>query len=78
MLQAELQKEKEQAIKDFQDQIEEFMYTADTNEFDQDDCVICMEPFKEGKTIKRIPNCRHFFHPDCIMQWFESKQQEEE
>lgn len=78
MLQAELQKEKEDAIRDFLDQIEEFKYSAATNEFEQTECVICMEAFKEGKMIKRIPNCRHFFHPDCIMQWFESKSQEDE
>lgn len=73
MLQAELQREKDEALKDFLNQIEEHKYSGGCNEFDQQDCVICMEAFKEGKKVKRIPNCRHFFHPECIMQWFESK-----
>ena len=78
MLQAELRKEKEDAMRDFLNQIEEYDYTKATNEFDMIDCVICMEPFREGAKIKRIPNCRHFFHPECIAQWFESKSQEDE
>ena len=53
-------------------------YNSGCNEYDQEDCVICMEAFKEGKKVKRIPNCRHFFHSDCIMKWFESKCQEDE
>ena len=62
-------------MEDFLEQIEEMKYTQSLNEFDNDDCVICMEPFKEGKKIKRIPNCRHFFHPKCIDEWFKSKSQ---
>ena len=65
-------------MKDFLNQIEDWKYTKASNEFDIEDCVICMEPFKEGKMTKRIPNCRHFFHADCISEWFKSKTQEDE
>lgn len=33
-------------------------------------CVICMEQFKGGDTIKRLP-CLHGFHKNCIESWLE-------
>mmetsp|Transcript_44851 Transcript_44851/g.72033 ORF Transcript_44851/g.72033 Transcript_44851/m.72033 type:complete len:425 (+) Transcript_44851:165-1439(+) len=33
-------------------------------------CVICLEDFKNGENIKVLP-CKHGFHTQCIMPWFE-------
>jgi hypothetical protein len=35
-------------------------------------CVICQEEFAVGNTIRKITQCGHTFHNDCIMQHFES------
>ena len=46
-------------------------------EYDKDDsCGICIEPFdpktkEEGLKVKALPQCDHYFHHDCIMQWVE-------
>jgi hypothetical protein len=33
----------------------------------QDECVICMEPFKEGCKVTPLPcNIKHYFHSNCI------------
>lgn len=32
-------------------------------------CVICLEDFESGATIKRLPGCGHMFHSHCIDQW---------
>ena len=65
-------------VKQFMDSLETFDYNDSLNEFDQKDCVICMETFDEGVKINRIPTCRHHFHEQCTIKWFESKTQEEE
>ena len=33
-----------------------------------DECVLCIEPFKNGATVRRLP-CGHHFHKDCIDKW---------
>ncbi|XP_023536459.1 NEP1-interacting protein-like 2 [Cucurbita pepo subsp. pepo] len=32
-------------------------------------CPICLEEFEDGEFGRRLPNCDHFFHVDCIDQW---------
>lgn len=34
-----------------------------------DECVICMEEFKEGENCRFLSNCRHAFHQKCIDDW---------
>ncbi|CAB4312875.1 unnamed protein product [Prunus armeniaca] len=34
-----------------------------------DECVICMEEFKEGEYCRFLSNCRHTFHQKCIDDW---------
>jgi len=53
-------------------------FSKENNEFAVTECVICMDEFPESEPILRIPTCRHFFHPHCARQWFDSKSQEEE
>ena len=49
-----------------------------SNEFQMTECIICIDNFNQGQNILRIPTCRHFFHPDCLKNWFQSKVQEDE
>jgi len=48
------------------------------NEFDCTDCVICLDNFEKNQFVKRMPPCRHFFHPHCCTKWFESKKDDDE
>ena len=52
-------------MKDFIAALENLKYSKLMDEFDTNECVICIESFKEGEPVKRIPTCRHFFHVDC-------------
>lgn len=36
--------------------------------FSCDNCVICLDDFKDGMALKRLP-CGHLFHPACIGPW---------
>lgn len=51
--------------------METIKFSAENNEFDTNECVICMDVFNEGELINRVPICRHFFHMNCIRKWFE-------
>ena len=35
---------------------------------DNEECVMCLDPFADGETIKRLP-CNHLFHAECIDRW---------
>ncbi|XP_076918019.1 uncharacterized protein LOC143578271 [Bidens hawaiensis] len=37
---------------------------------DQDECVICLEKFKVGEKLDRLP-CAHRFHSMCLLPWLE-------
>lgn len=60
-------------MKDFLGAIENLTFTKEIDEFATEECVICMEKFQEGEALKRIPTCRHFFHPQCLEEWFKAK-----
>ncbi|KAG6466571.1 hypothetical protein ZIOFF_075659 [Zingiber officinale] len=36
------------------------------------ECAVCLSEFQEQERIKLLPNCRHFFHIDCIDTWLQS------
>lgn len=36
---------------------------------DKNECIICMSSFQINEKVKIMP-CTHFFHTDCIRQWF--------
>jgi hypothetical protein len=65
-------------IEKFLAELEDVKFDSNNNEFDTNECVVCMEPFANGAKLKRIPICRHFFHTDCVEGWFKSKAQEDE
>ena len=35
-------------------------------------CMICLEDFKAKEKVTALP-CIHFFHPNCIKEWIERK-----
>ncbi|KAF5960208.1 hypothetical protein HYC85_001417 [Camellia sinensis] len=41
------------------------------------DCVICLEDFKEGETCGVLPLCDHSFHPKCICLWLVKSQEDQ-
>ena len=40
----------------------------DTEESNQEECTICIEPYLEGDHIRMLP-CSHVFHESCIIEW---------
>ncbi|KAJ3695166.1 hypothetical protein LUZ60_000543 [Juncus effusus] len=32
-------------------------------------CAICLGEYKEGEMIRKLPDCLHCFHMDCIDEW---------
>ena len=46
---------------------------ADDDAYGLTECVICMEEFKNGDRVLKIPTCKHFFHYECGKKWFDSK-----
>ncbi|KAL8223449.1 hypothetical protein R6Q57_018924 [Mikania cordata] len=37
---------------------------------DQGECVVCLEKFKVGEKLDRLP-CAHRFHSTCLLPWLE-------
>lgn len=38
---------------------------------DEDDCAVCLELFKVGETLMRLP-CSHKFHSSCLEPWLQN------
>ncbi|XP_015582958.2 NEP1-interacting protein 2 isoform X2 [Ricinus communis] len=32
-------------------------------------CSICLQDFKDGESVRKLPYCGHFFHMDCLDKW---------
>jgi hypothetical protein len=47
------------------------------DEFGISECTICLEKFRDGEKLSKLPTCRHFFHTECILRWFMGEQQRE-
>jgi hypothetical protein len=35
-------------------------------------CSICFMPFEQQVLVTYLPQCNHFFHQECIREWFKS------
>ncbi|CDW81538.1 ring-h2 finger protein [Stylonychia lemnae] len=53
--------------------IKEEKFEKAMDEFKQNECVICFEDFQRGKSVRKLPTCKHLFHTNCIDGWFKSK-----
>ncbi|KAL0920245.1 hypothetical protein M5K25_009366 [Dendrobium thyrsiflorum] len=42
-----------------------------SSELVSDDCVVCLEGFREGDWCRVLPGCKHLFHRICVDRWLE-------
>ncbi|KAK7294419.1 hypothetical protein RJT34_17308 [Clitoria ternatea] len=38
----------------------------------QTECVICLTPFEEEESVRKLHSCKHMFHTCCIDRWLGS------
>ena len=63
-------KDKNLNMKNKIDQFKQVYYKA--NKFDNFECSICFDIFKEDELLKQL-NCKHIFHKECLSQWLLSR-----
>lgn len=49
-------------------------YIIVNKEFENNECIICLERMNIGEKIK-ILNCGHMYHNECINEWFKRKRE---
>ncbi|KAF8012881.1 hypothetical protein BT93_I0905 [Corymbia citriodora subsp. variegata] len=49
-------------------------YCVGERKFDIDECVICLEDFKEGEECGMLEVCGHGYHESCIKEWLSKHQ----
>ena len=59
-------KENNYKIKDKINRMPQIYY--EKNKFDNSECFICIDEFKENELLKQL-NCGHVFHKECLSQW---------
>ena len=42
------------------------------NDYDTN-CSICIVDYKESEILRMMPQCRHYFHKDCVDTWLKIK-----
>ena len=57
---------KDNIMKNKIEQITQVYYK--TNKFENFECTICFDIFKENELLKQL-NCKHIFHKECLSQW---------
>ncbi|PON40831.1 43kDa postsynaptic protein [Parasponia andersonii] len=50
------------------DRVEEEIFSSTENGDELKDCSICLQSYKEGEELVRLP-CRHRFHVGCLNSW---------
>lgn len=36
-------------------------------------CTVCLDEISDGQKFRRLPECKHCFHAECIDAWFQSR-----
>lgn len=36
-------------------------------------CTVCLDGISDGQKFRRLPECKHCFHVECIDAWFQSR-----
>ncbi|XP_020219623.1 E3 ubiquitin-protein ligase RING1-like [Cajanus cajan] len=49
-----------------------FQYKAAEGNINQNECVICLTPFEEEDSVRKLHTCKHIFHTSCIDKWLGS------
>lgn len=61
----------EMAQYDFSNCFDEKTFPDLTNE--QNNCIICLDEYKESEKVYEIKKCKHSFHKYCINKWLNEK-----
>ena len=77
-LRSDLAKIKEKYVSEFLSYLTKIVYFKDQQKHQVEKCSICIEDYEDGQQMLKIPECNHIFHPDCCLEWFNSKNQEKE
>ncbi|CAJ1975768.1 unnamed protein product [Sphenostylis stenocarpa] len=40
--------------------------------FDDFECPVCLSVYEEGEEVRKLPQCKHYFHVVCIDMWLYS------
>jgi len=54
-------------------EISELPSYAASSELTEKECSICLESYRVGVKVKKLPRCMHIFHVSCIDQWLQRK-----
>lgn len=54
-------------VEDLQKYLPRFNYDARLES--AKDCAVCLECFNEGEWCRRLPDCNHVFHVNCVDSW---------
>ncbi|XP_047330079.1 RING-H2 finger protein ATL56-like [Impatiens glandulifera] len=46
-----------------------FEYSESDTTTTTKDCAICLDGFHSGERIRKLPNCNHTFHSNCVEKW---------
>ena len=51
------------------DRLQEMEFSKRVNAFNIDNCVICLDNFRDMDKIRLMPTCGHIFHSKCIIEY---------
>ncbi|XP_050219589.1 NEP1-interacting protein 2 isoform X1 [Mercurialis annua] len=55
--------------KNFIQNLPEFTFQSTNIQSHEFCCSICLQDFRDGDSMRKLPNCGHFFHLDCLDEW---------
>ncbi|QCE13551.1 RING-H2 finger protein ATL52-like [Vigna unguiculata] len=49
-----------------------FKYKKEKEELEDFECPVCLSVYEEGEEVRKLPQCKHYFHVLCIDMWLYS------